>query len=445
MGFFPRTVTLKWYWRVASVNRIRIVAAVGAVLMLLGPGTAGYADAGDDKARLDKQLQETQATLEAATDKAQQAAADHDRAQAALPGAQLSLAEAKGRVIAADALVRQAERDRTAADADAEAADAGYAEAKRQVDQARRDVSIFVAAAYKGGGFAMFNSVLDAGGPTDLALRLEYLNHVAQENQAAVDELTGARMQAKQRSDVALLALRRAQDAAEAAGRSLSESQAAQAGAERAAADVQALLDQSAQAEATANGERSAVLARYDQLKLDSDKVAEQLRAEAQAEARKAKQAPGGTKAKTPPNTVIGPKVGAFFLMPVHGWKTSNFGMRFDPVYKVYQLHAGVDIAAGGGQPIVAAADGVVVRAGPSGGNGNYTCVSHGLYQGKGLATCYAHQSAILVHVGEHVSRGELIGRVGTTGASTGYHLHFEVRLNGSPVQPLNWLPGCLC
>ncbi|WP_433610537.1 peptidoglycan DD-metalloendopeptidase family protein [Dactylosporangium sp. CA-139114] len=428
------------------MNRIRIVAAFGVVLMLLGPGSVAHADAGDDKARLDKQLQETQATLEAATDKAQQAAADHDRAQAALPGAQQSLADAKGRVIAADAAVRQAERDRTAADAAAQEADAGYAEAKRQVDKARQDVSVFVAAAYKGGGFAMVNSVLDSGGPTDLALRIEYLNHVAEENQAAVDELTAARMDAKKRSDTAVLALRRAQEAADAARHSLAESQAAQAGAERAAADVQQLLDTSAAAEATANAERSAVLARYEALKVESDKVAEQLRAEAQAEARKAKQrSGGGTGNNAAPTTVVGPKTGAFFLMPVHGWKSSNFGMRFDPVYKVYQLHAGVDIAAGGGQPIVAAADGVVVRAGPSGGNGNYTCISHGLYQGKGLATCYAHQSAILVHVGERVSRGELIGRVGTTGASTGYHLHFEVRLNGSPVQPLTWLPGCLC
>jgi murein DD-endopeptidase MepM/ murein hydrolase activator NlpD len=131
--------------------------------------------------------------------------------------------------------------------------------------------------------------------------------------------------------------------------------------------------------------------------------------------------------------------------MPVHGWKSSNFGMRFDPVYKVYQLHAGVDLAAGGGQPIVAAADGVVVRAGWGGGNGNYTCISHGIYQGKGLATCYGHQSQILVKAGQRVHRGELLGRVGTTGASTGYHLHFEVRLNGAPIQPLNWLPGCLC
>ncbi|GAA3283109.1 hypothetical protein GCM10020218_038910 [Dactylosporangium vinaceum] len=424
------------------------MAAVGVLLLLLGPGTPGRADTGDDKARLDRQLQETQATLEAATDKAQQAAADHDRAQAALPGAQQSLAEAKGRVIAADAAVRQAQRDQAEADAAAAVADSGYAAAKQQVDQARQDVSVFVAAAYKGGGFAMVNSVLDANGPTDLALRIEYLNHVAQENRAAVDELTVARMGAKQRSDVAALALQRAREAADAAQRSLSESQTAQAGAEQATADVQALLDRSAQAEAAANAERSAVLARYDALKVESDQVAAQLRAEAQAEARAAakKRASGGTTAKNAvPDTVIGPRSGAFFLMPVHGWKSSNFGMRFDPVYKVYQLHAGVDIAAGGGQPIIAAADGVVVRAGPSGGNGNYTCISHGLYQGKGLATCYAHQSAILVHVGERVSRGELIGRVGTTGASTGYHLHFEVRLDGRPIQPLTWLPGCLC
>ncbi|MER7002399.1 M23 family metallopeptidase [Dactylosporangium sp. NPDC000555] len=431
------------------MNRIRIVAAVGAVIMLLGSGTAGRADTRDDKARLDRQLQETQATLEAATEKAQQAAAEHGRAAAALPGAQTDLADAKGRVIAADAAARQAERDRAEADAAVRAAEGEYKGAQDEVDQARRDVSAFVAAAYKGGGFAMFNSVLDSEGPTDLVVRIQYLDRVAQENRRALDQLTVARMAAKQRSDVAVLAERRARQAADEASRALADSRAAQASAERAAADVQALLDRSARAEATANAERGAVLARYEQIKIDSAKVAEQLRAEAAAEAaaeaRKAKSSSGGTATKAPVTTAVGPKAGAFFLMPVNGWKSSNFGMRFDPVYKVYQLHAGIDVAAGGGQPIVAAADGVVVRAGPSGGNGNYTCLSHGLYQGKGLATCYAHQSAILVRVGERVQRGQLIGRVGTTGASTGNHLHFEVRLDGTPVQPLNWLPGCLC
>lgn len=85
------------------------------------------------------------------------------------------------------------------------------------------------------------------------------------------------------------------------------------------------------------------------------------------------------------------------------------------------------------------------MRAGWNGGYGNYTCVYHGTYQGKGFATCYAHQSAILVKAGQQVRQGDVIGRVGTTGASTGNHLHFEVRLDGTPVNPVPWLPACLC
>ncbi|MFC5006910.1 M23 family metallopeptidase [Dactylosporangium cerinum] len=431
------------------MNRIGIICAIGAVVVLLGSGTAGHADARDDKARVDRQLQETQATLEAATDRAQQAAADHAAATAALPGAQDALEDAKGRVIAAEAAARQAQRDRDAADAVVEAADAEYDGAKAQVEQGRDDVSAFVAAAYKGSGFAMFNSILESGSPNDLALRISYLDRVAAESQRALDELTIARMSAKQRSGAAELARDKARQAAEQTRQALQDSMAAQAGAEQAAADVKTLIDKSAQAEAVASSERTAVLARYQQLKVDSDRIAGELRAEAAAEAAAAAKAaraagrPAASGAQL--TTAIPPSSGAFFLMPVHGWKSSNYGMRFDPVYKVYQLHAGIDVAAGGGQPIVAAADGKVVRAGWAGGNGNYTCISHGIYQGKGLATCYGHQSQILVKVGQTVRRGELIGRVGTTGASTGNHLHFEVRLNGSPIQPLSWLPGCLC
>lgn len=126
---------------------------------------------------------------------------------------------------------------------------------------------------------------------------------------------------------------------------------------------------------------------------------------------------------------------------PVDGRFTSSFGMRFDPYYNVSQLHAGIDLAAGIGTPIHAAADGYVIRAGVNGGYGNYTCVSHGMVDGGRLSTCYAHQSAIGVRPGQRVSRGEVIGRVGNTGASTGPHLHFEVRIGGKPVDPLGWLP----
>ncbi|GAB3862988.1 hypothetical protein GCM10027610_108630 [Dactylosporangium cerinum] len=335
------------------MNRIGIICAIGAVVVLLGSGTAGHADARDDKARVDRQLQETQATLEAATDRAQQVAADHAAATAALPGAQDALEDAKGRVIAAEAAARQAQRDRDAADAVVEAADAEYDGAKAQVEQGRDDVSAFVAAAYKGSGFAMFNSILESGSPNDLALRISYLDRVAAESQRALDELTIARMSAKQRSGAAELARDKARQAAEQTRQALQDSMAAQAGAEQAAADVKTLIDKSAQAEAVASSERTAVLARYQQLKVDSDRIAGELRAEAAAEAAAAAKAaraagrPAASGAQL--TTAIPPSSGAFFLMPVHGWKSSNYGMRFDPVYKVYQLHAGIDVAAGAG------------------------------------------------------------------------------------------------
>ena len=117
-------------------------------------------------------------------------------------------------------------------------------------------------------------------------------------------------------------------------------------------------------------------------------------------------------------------------IWPVNGPVTSPFGYRWG------RLHAGIDIGVPYGTPIHAAAAGRVVIAGWVGGYGNYTCVDHG----GGLATCYAHQSSLAVGVGASVSQSQVIGYVGNTGHSFGPHLHFEVRINGTPVDPLGYL-----
>jgi murein DD-endopeptidase MepM/ murein hydrolase activator NlpD len=117
-------------------------------------------------------------------------------------------------------------------------------------------------------------------------------------------------------------------------------------------------------------------------------------------------------------------------IWPVSGPVTSPFGYRWG------RLHAGIDIGVGYGTPIHAAASGTVVLAGWTGGYGNYTCIDHG----GGLATCYAHQSSYAVSSGAQVSQGQVIGYVGNTGHSFGAHLHFEVRINGAPVDPLGYL-----
>ncbi len=117
-------------------------------------------------------------------------------------------------------------------------------------------------------------------------------------------------------------------------------------------------------------------------------------------------------------------------IWPVSGPVTSPFGYRWG------RLHAGIDIGVPYGTPIHAAASGTVVLAGWTGGYGNYTCIDHG----GGLATCYAHQSSYAVSSGAGVSQGQVIGYVGNTGHSFGAHLHFEVRINGNPVDPLGYL-----
>jgi len=118
--------------------------------------------------------------------------------------------------------------------------------------------------------------------------------------------------------------------------------------------------------------------------------------------------------------------------LPVHGRLTSGFGSRFHPILGYHRFHAGMDLAAAAGTPIVAAADGKVVSAGWAGGYGRAVAIVHA----SGIETKYGHMSRIAAFAGEMVRRGQVIGYVGSTGLSTGPHLHFEVLKNGRPVNP---------
>jgi murein DD-endopeptidase MepM/ murein hydrolase activator NlpD len=125
------------------------------------------------------------------------------------------------------------------------------------------------------------------------------------------------------------------------------------------------------------------------------------------------------------------------FTMPVAGTPTSGYGVRIDPIQHKEIKHPGFDLAARVGTPVAAAATGTVVQAGPAGTYGNLVTVRHG----NGVETRYAHLSATTVKAGDHVDAGQQIGNVGTTGYSTGPHLHFEVRKDGQAIDPAPFLP----
>lgn len=138
-------------------------------------------------------------------------------------------------------------------------------------------------------------------------------------------------------------------------------------------------------------------------------------------------------------NLIVNPNyVGGIMLWPLPGYTrlSSTFKMREHPITGVYKLHSGIDIPAPKGTNVLAANDGVVVKAGRNTAYGNMVMIDHG----GGVLTLYGHGSEITVTLGQTVKKGDVILKVGSTGYSTGNHLHFEIRINGSPVNPLPYV-----
>ena len=222
---------------------------------------------------------------------------------------------------------------------------------------------------------------------------------------------------------------RRTRDAIAEVRASVADSEArAEVAAERATAAKAALETQAAGLTKLLTGRR-ALLASVSS---DRAEVEEETRGLAERSAdlgAKIRAAQGLSPA--PRGTVaVGAPSAAGLVWPVSGPITSGFGMRWG------RMHEGIDIAGSSGTPIAAAAAGTVILAGWSGGYGNLVVVDHG----GGISTAYAHNSSIAVTVGQTVGQGTVLAGMGTTGHSTGVHCHFEVRVNGAAVNPLNYL-----
>lgn len=407
------------WWFVIGVTTCAVLAGVPA---------AG--DPADDKAHVDQQLAQVSATYEAATQRARDAAIAYTAAATQLPGAQRSLAVARGRSAAATVIANRARREAAAASRVLAAATSAYQQSQRRVAETRDQVGTFVAAANRGSGAVAFSALFTASSPTDFVSRIAYLDQSAAALRHSLRQVTIARQDARATQNAATAAQRTADAKRADAENLLTAARTAENRAVTAAGAVDDLIAKRQQALAIAQDEEAETEQRYRELQAESARIAAVLRRLAARDSSPPRAAAKGQRSGG----------SAVFLMPTTGHKSSDFGMRYHPISHRWRLHSGLDIAAPGGSAILAADDGVVARAGRNGGYGNYTCIYHGRYQGDALSTCYAHQSRILVTRGQRVHRGQLIGRVGTTGSSTGNHLHFEVRRDGEPVNPLPFL-----
>jgi murein DD-endopeptidase MepM/ murein hydrolase activator NlpD len=289
---------------------------------------------------------------------------------------------------------------------------------RRELETAREVLAARLVEIYKADTPDVLTVVLEADGFGDLLERAEFLERISDQDREITDRVRHLRDQAERQADELAELERREQLAAE---RILRERNAVAAARDQLVTSRHELV--------AVRSDRRGALARVrdSRVHLEGDLAAlEREQARVQAALQGA-----GERAFTPEQGAGPIRQGSGQLIwPVGGSVVSPFGMRWG------RLHAGVDIAVPAGTPIRAADSGRVVLLGWVGGYGNYTCVQHT----GSLSTCYAHQSSFATSHGASVSQGQVIGYVGCTGHCFGDHLHFEVRVNGSPVDPMGYL-----
>ena len=426
--------------RTPSRRGALVLAPALAAALLAGPGPAGAsAEPGTGpavtstgvSADLDAIIEELRVELGESSEAMVRAAADLRLAEAALPGAHEAAAHARALLVEAQRrqdeaaqLRGQAQVQLMLSEQDAEQSAAAVAAQRAQIGQLARQ-------AYQGAGpFTELSVLLEARSPADFAGRLVSLQTLASSQRSALDGLTDV----QESYDTRTAALESVRDtlaaADEAAQRELATVRALEVRARVAEETVGRLVAAREAALAAARAAQAAddaAAARRDSV---SSALQAQLAARARAEAGAGGSRDGATVAARP----------GTLAWPLTGRLSSPFGMRVHPITGVYKLHTGQDVAAACGTPIRAARAGVVIDAGWNSAYGWRTVVSHGAVDGVLLTTTYNHQDGLGVAVGERVTAGQAIGSVGSTGYSTGCHLHFELYVNATLVDPLPWL-----
>lgn len=368
-----------------------------------GKYTAAINEASDDLVSVNVKLRKAVDSLSAARSKLPAARRDHTRAMAAYRSSQ-----------AAD---RRAQAELAAAAARARASAVALTESDTNLHATEDKFSALVRKLYmSGGSMLQAQVVLESGNPVDLATRIVGIDRVGRMNDRNLDRLRAIKSARARAAAVAKADREREQSQRAAVARQLAATAASARSAAAAKARVDALVAKASSAVAVVQREQRALKQRLAKL-----------RALERGIDITSKQNSGGVR----PGTLAWPVIG-------HTRISSKAGPRNHPVFGRVACHAGIDIPAGTGTPIRAAASGIVLQASSVTGYGNMTLISHG----GGMATLYGHQSRFKVHAGQHVKRNQVIGYVGSTGWSTGPHLHFEVRLAGKPYNPLGWFGG---
>ena len=412
------------FFGVRSVNplfvgpaRVRMLSVLLAFLaaVLLGTAGIGHARAASTQDKLDS----VQAKIDKASQKKGVLSDEISGYTSQIDGyeTQVQALRAEEHDAEVRLAAKQDELDQAQADVDA-----AYKQLKILAARLKRSLDVLkarIVAIYQSGDPDMSELVFSSEDYGDLIQRTEYLSQIQNQDEALVGRVRDLR---DEQHDT-FTRLKKAKDTILSARDEIAAEEANLASARQAVESQQKKL-------AVARAERQAAV---DQIDIHIDEL-DDVEADLQAQIQEQLMAASGTTV-LPAGPMSAPS-SAGLIWPVSGTLTSGFGGRSSPGGVGTTYHEGIDIAVPEGTPIRAAKGGTVVIAAYTGGYGNYTCIDHG----GGLSTCYGHQSGYAVSAGQSVTQGQVIGYSGNTGASTGPHVHFEVRVNGAAQDPLGYL-----
>ena len=419
----PRTAASR-----SGRRRVSRTLVVLCTLALAGPAVSPLAHADDLDKKKHKVHQGVQAALGDLDESSKAYAGAAKRLSAAktqLADAERRLAVTEGELTAARVLDAQMQAKLTSAVQALEQAQAELADGTAKAKQQRADISRLVASNYQNGDprLLSLSMVLTATDPDELATQLGAVDSVMDRETSAYDDLKATEALLKTQAETVSNAKAAVEEQRKAAAANLVRRQGLEQAAAANRAEVAGLVHQRARAAAQARKLRAHDVRKLRQLQRQEARIKKLILARAQHHG-------GGYSGDT----------GGFLYRPVPGVVTSPFGWRIHPIYGYWGLHDGTDFAAPCGEPMHAGAGGRVISEYYSSVWGNRLYLDVGRVNGKSMVLIYNHISAYKAHTGDRVGRGDVVAYAGTTGWSTGCHLHFTVMLNGTAVDPMNYI-----
>lgn len=402
-----------------------LLAAIAMFLTLLMPVTSAVANPKEQKNRIDKRVEELQKEFRDLDNDLARTIAEKEAAEEEMPGAEEALSQAQEELEDAQREDEELGARLTSAENAQSNLQDDINKGEADLDKKQKSVTKIARQAYQNSGVtsdvAMLLQMASKQNGASGATRVDSAVRAQQRSITQLSEQRLLNMNNKDRLDAVTEEIA---DLKEEAAKVVLRKEAAERDAKQKRDDLDSLITTKDEASKRIEDSRDEAERQLEEQQAEQDRLAKEV--EEWEKEQEKKGLPTGN------GDLINPAQG----YPI----TSPFGYRIHPISKRRKLHTGTDFGMGCGSPVRASGDGVVVSAGWAGGYGNRVVISHGKMKGSKIASTYSHNSSLKVRSGSRVKQGQVIASSGTTGASTGCHLHFEIMQNGSYVNPMPWI-----